>query len=651
MPYTIGFENEPTADAPAQVVSVTQHLDPGLDWSTFQLGDFGFGGQLYPVPAGLTSYRTRIDARSTAGVYVDVAADLDKQTGVVTWTFTSIDPTTFDVPVGNPLEGFLPPDADSVEGRGFVSYSILPKASDTTGTVINAKATVTFQAGLPGQSSLDTAPTVNTIDAPPTGSVTALPAFSPGTFLVNWSGTDDAGGSGIVTYDVYVSDDDDPFTLWQSATAQTSATYTGRDGHTYRFYSIATDNVGNVQPTPAAAQATTEVDAVAPTSTVTALPATEEASRFAVTWSGQDNPGGSGITSFSVFVSDDGGPFQPLLTDTTQTSATFTGVQGHTYGFYSVATDKVGNLQATPAGAQASTTVQAHTTPQVTVNPVNLTYGTALDDAQLKGTATATVNGQPVPVDGMFTYTSADGTLLSAGNGQKEDVTFAPTDTSVFSSVMTTVVVNVAQATPSFTGLSSPTIAYGTASTTISGQLQSNSAQPVPAGETVKVTLNGMTQNASLQSNGDFFATFATGSLTVAGSTYAISFSYAGDANFQAATASSTLTVTPANISSQIRYTASGLVYNRATQLFGGTITLTNTGTTTLTGTLEEVFTGLPTGVTLSNASGTTTDGNPYILVALPGSGLAPGASVTFTVLYYNPKHLLFGYSLTSYEE
>jgi hypothetical protein len=173
----------------------------------------------------------------------------------------------------------------------------------------------------------------------------------------------------------------------------------------------------------------------------------------------------------------------------------------------------------------------------------------------------------------------------------------------------------------------------------------------VPAGETVQVKLNGVTHNAPLASNGAFSTTFATGSLVVAGSPYTISFRYAGDANFQAATASSTLTVTPADVSSQIRYTASGLVYNRATGLFGGTITLTNTGKTTPTHTLQEVFNGLPAGVTLFNATGTTAAGAPYILLSLPTSGLAPGASITFKVSYYNPKHLKIGYSLKSYDE
>ena len=266
-PYTINFENKPSAPAPAQVVEVTQQLDPDLDWSTFQLGDFSFGGQLYTVPAGLKSYQTRIDARSTTGVYVDVNASFDEQTGLVTWTFTSIDPTTLDVPAGNPEEGFLPPDNTSDAGEGFVTYTVAPKSTDTTGTLIDAKATVTFQAGLPDQSSLDTAPISNAIDVgAPTSTVAALPASSPSVFTVHWAGQDDTGGSGIASFDIYVSDNGGPFAAWLTGTQMTSAAYTGQDGHTYAFYSVATDNVGNVQVTTATAQTTTRVHVAQPTS-------------------------------------------------------------------------------------------------------------------------------------------------------------------------------------------------------------------------------------------------------------------------------------------------------------------------------------------------------------------------------------------------
>jgi RHS repeat-associated protein len=261
LPYVIDFENKATATAPAQVVEVTQQLDPNLDWSTFQLGDFGFGSQVYAVPAGLTSYTVRIDATSTVGVYVDVTAQFDVLTGVLTWTFTSIDPTTLDIPVGNVLEGFLPPDVTSPEGEGWVSYTIQPKGSDTTGTVINAQATVIFNAGLSDQSSLATGSIFNTIDTgPPTSSVNPLPvAVTTTSFNVSWSGQDDPGGSGIASYNVFVSDDGGPFTPFVTDTIATSATFTGQYGHTYGFYSVATDNVGNVQAIPISAQATTQV--------------------------------------------------------------------------------------------------------------------------------------------------------------------------------------------------------------------------------------------------------------------------------------------------------------------------------------------------------------------------------------------------------
>ena len=357
LPYYIGFENEPDATAPAQFVDVTQQLDPSLDWSTFQFGDFGFGDLTYSMPAGRTSFSTRIDDRADAGVFVDVDAQFDQLNGVVNWTFTAIDPVTLDEPIGNVLEGFLPPDITAPEGQGFVSYIVEPKTTDTTGTVINAKAGVVFNTNDP----VITDPIFNTIDAgPPSSSVAALPSFSPGGFTVSWSGSDDTGGSGIASFDIYVSDNGGAFTLWQSDVAATSASYSGVDGHTYGFFSVATDNVGNVQPTPASVQATTLVDTVPPESSVSTQPSFSRAT-FTLSWSGSDNLGGSGLASYTIYVSDNGGSFTPFLINTTQTSAPFTGLDSHTYGFYSIAIDNAGNVQPTPSAAQATTTVD--TTP------------------------------------------------------------------------------------------------------------------------------------------------------------------------------------------------------------------------------------------------------------------------------------------------
>jgi hypothetical protein len=93
-----------------------------------------------------------------------------------------------------------------------------------------------------------------------------------------------------------------------------------------------------------------------PTSSVQPLPATTTSASFTVSWSGS-NGAGSGIATYNVFVSNDGGPFVPFQVATNATSATFTGQVGHTYAFFSVATSNVGLVQPTPKTAQATITV------------------------------------------------------------------------------------------------------------------------------------------------------------------------------------------------------------------------------------------------------------------------------------------------------
>jgi RHS repeat-associated protein len=255
LPYTIEFSNEKTAEVPADNVVVTEQLSPNLDWSTFQLGTIGFGSYVVNVPPGLTSYSTRVDATATLGVYVDIDASLNLSTGLLTVTFMSLDSTTLDTP-SNPLVGFLPPDTDPPDGEGYINYTIQPKPGLATGAAIDAQASIVFDTN----AAIATPEVVNTIDAgPPTSAVAALPATTTTpSFTVSWSGSDSAG-PGIAGYDVYVSDDGGPVTLWQSDTSARSATFTDQVGQTYTFYSVATDNLGLVQPTPTAPQATTTV--------------------------------------------------------------------------------------------------------------------------------------------------------------------------------------------------------------------------------------------------------------------------------------------------------------------------------------------------------------------------------------------------------
>ncbi|MHB8954814.1 MAG: RHS repeat-associated core domain-containing protein [Pirellulaceae bacterium] len=258
LPYTILFENIPDALGPAAQVVVTHQLDDDLDLDTFQLGDFGFGDLIVDVPDGRQFYNTRIDLRATRGVLVDATAELDHPSRFVSWTLTALDPATMDIPI-DPFIGFLPPDKVPPEGQGFVNYSIRPKAGSPTGTRIDAQARIVFDTNDP----IDTPLWFNTVDAgAPASSVAPLPAASPTSFLVSWSGSDDADGvpgSGIATFDVFVSDNGGPFTVWQQNTSQTSATFVGQREHTYAFYTTAVDNVGHREAIPLTADTQTRV--------------------------------------------------------------------------------------------------------------------------------------------------------------------------------------------------------------------------------------------------------------------------------------------------------------------------------------------------------------------------------------------------------
>lgn len=100
------------------------------------------------------------------------------------------------------------------------------------------------------------------------------------------------------------------------------------------------------------------IDAAPPSSAVAALPGMTDTFTFPVSWSGSDV--GAGIAAYDVYVSDNGGPFQTWLAASVLTTADYTGLAGHAYAFYSVATDRVGHREAAPAPADARTMIVAN---------------------------------------------------------------------------------------------------------------------------------------------------------------------------------------------------------------------------------------------------------------------------------------------------
>ena len=93
---------------------------------------------------------------------------------------------------------------------------------------------------------------------PPISHVAALPSLSPAYFVVQWKGSDE--GTGIASYDIWVSDNGGPFSPWLKGTTLNGVTYQGQANHTYSFYSIAVDVAGNREAAPSVPDATTTVD-------------------------------------------------------------------------------------------------------------------------------------------------------------------------------------------------------------------------------------------------------------------------------------------------------------------------------------------------------------------------------------------------------
>ncbi|HEX7653160.1 MAG TPA: sialidase family protein, partial [Verrucomicrobiae bacterium] len=247
--YTVQFENDPVlASAPAKTVTVTVPLDPHLDPRTFRLGGFGFGGDFYPVPANTAFFQTNIDLVATKGYLVNLIAGIDVVNRQGFWTFSTIDPLTGTVPL-NVLLGFLPPDQSPPEGEGFVTFAVTPYSNVTNASPVTEKATIVFD----NQPPMDT-PYANNLlqlglpmsSVQPLPSVTRDPAFD-----VAWQGQETGISAGITSYDIYVSRDGGIYYPWLQGTTSSHAPFLGERGSTYAFYSLAYDNLGNVQPVPA----------------------------------------------------------------------------------------------------------------------------------------------------------------------------------------------------------------------------------------------------------------------------------------------------------------------------------------------------------------------------------------------------------------
>jgi hypothetical protein len=100
------------------------------------------------------------------------------------------------------------------------------------------------------------------------------------------------------------------------------------------------------------------------------------------------------------------------------------------------------------------------------------------------------------------------------------------------------------------------------------------------------------------------------------------------------------------NVTSSFSLTSVGPVYNRTTQKYSVTYTLTNKTAASVNGPINVEFDNLTTGVSIDNPSGTR-NGAPY--VTFPNSAYAAGQAATVTVVFSNPSKGPIGYNTVIY--
>lgn len=196
-------------------------------------------------------------------------------------------------------------------------------------------------------------------------------------------------GSGISSVQFFAGYNDNSGNYWHELGSDTDGgngwqwdwnASSAADQRDVSFFVYVYDRAGNLN---SSARWANILDRTAPTSQVDALPANSPPS-FTVSWSGSDNA--AGLASYDVQYQQDGGSWQNWLTYTSETSSTFTGDNGHTYGFRNRARDLAGHVEAWPASADAITTVEEQDLEPPIVNWV----------APVGNGETHTVNGETV---------------------------------------------------------------------------------------------------------------------------------------------------------------------------------------------------------------------------------------------------------------
>lgn len=113
-------------------------------------------------------------------------------------------------------------------------------------------------------------------------------------------------------------------------------------------------------------------DITAPSSKVAPLPKESNSAAFTVSWTGTDNL--SGIAAYDVYVSVNDSAYTLWRSSIAGTSDVFYGSFGNKYSFYSIATDKAGNMETKRDTAEATIKLTDNSSFEIFPNPNNGTF-------------------------------------------------------------------------------------------------------------------------------------------------------------------------------------------------------------------------------------------------------------------------------------
>jgi hypothetical protein len=246
-PYIIMFENLEDATAAAYKVLITDTIDSSyLNLETFSFMSFGFGDTTIVLgQSNLKEFIYEVDLRPTQNSVVRVTGEIDMETGEVTVLFLSLDADTME-PETDPFAGFLPPNVNSPEGEGFVTFIISPQPELDHLDAVENYASIIFDENEPIITPL----WINVIDREaPVSSIVDLPEIIyTNTFNITWQAED--AHSGVRQIFIFMAEDEEEFNLLHIADSPGELTIEGEFGKTYSFYSIAADKLFNQEIKP-----------------------------------------------------------------------------------------------------------------------------------------------------------------------------------------------------------------------------------------------------------------------------------------------------------------------------------------------------------------------------------------------------------------